>query len=125
MCKSTYICFIVASICLTGNKDWEKLHRREFEKFDSIDVYLQKKRKRAEDMSASVKKTRFVISEVREAVNKLKKKGTPNIVHVFGIQILLTTIHFLMCLFSVFVVSEKDNCKSRDHWHESSDYYFS
>lgn len=63
-----------------GNKDWEKVHRKEFSKFDSIDVYLEKKRKRAEEMTASVKKARTVLHEVQEAVSKLKSKRTPSLV---------------------------------------------
>lgn len=61
----------------TGNKNWEKIHKKNFEKFDSIDVYLQKKRKRVEDMSASVKKAKSLLSEVHSAVSKLKSHKTP------------------------------------------------
>ncbi|XP_076464219.1 uncharacterized protein LOC143296268 [Babylonia areolata] len=62
-----------------GNKDWQKVHKKEFAKFDSIDVYLEKKRKRAEEMTASVKKARTVLHEVQEAVTKLKNKRTPSV----------------------------------------------
>lgn len=60
-----------------GNKNWEKIHKKNFEKFDSIDVYLNKKRKRAEEMSASVKKAKTLLEEVHSAVNKLKSHKTP------------------------------------------------
>ncbi|GFR88099.1 nucleolar and spindle-associated protein 1 [Elysia marginata] len=33
-----------------GNKDWTKIHGKEFSKFDSLDVYLDKKQKRKEDL---------------------------------------------------------------------------
>ncbi|KAL8611007.1 hypothetical protein ACOMHN_042623 [Nucella lapillus] len=62
-----------------GNKDWQKVHKKEFAKFDSIDVYLEKKRKRADEMTASVKKARTVLHEVQEAVAKLKNKRTPSL----------------------------------------------
>ena len=56
------------------------MHKKEFSKFDSIDVYLAKKRKRAEEMMASEKKARTVLHEVQEAVSKLKSKRTPSLV---------------------------------------------
>ncbi|KAK7480364.1 hypothetical protein BaRGS_00028411 [Batillaria attramentaria] len=62
-----------------GNKDWEKVHKKAFAKFDSLDVYLEKKRKRTEDLTASVKKARTVLHEVQEAVTKLKNKRTPSL----------------------------------------------
>ncbi|XP_070179462.1 nucleolar and spindle-associated protein 1-like isoform X2 [Littorina saxatilis] len=62
-----------------GNKDWEKVHKKQFSKLDSIDVYLEKKRKRAEELTASVKKARTVLHEVQEAVTKLKSKRTPSL----------------------------------------------
>ncbi|KAL4237452.1 Nucleolar and spindle-associated protein 1 [Mactra antiquata] len=62
-----------------GNKNWDKIHKKNFEKFDSIDVYLEKKRKRAEDMSASAKKAKTLLSEVHSAVNKLKSHKTPTL----------------------------------------------
>nr|KAG5685784.1 hypothetical protein BaRGS_019847 [Batillaria attramentaria] len=61
------------------NKDWEKVHKKAFAKFDSLDVYLEKKRKRTEDLTASVKKARTVLHEVQEAVTKLKNKRTPSL----------------------------------------------
>ncbi|XP_045187094.2 nucleolar and spindle-associated protein 1-like [Mercenaria mercenaria] len=61
-----------------GNKDWDKIHKKNFDKFDSIDVYLNKKRKRAEEMTASVKKAKTLLSEVRTAVDKLKSHKTPD-----------------------------------------------
>ncbi|KAK7451354.1 hypothetical protein BaRGS_00039826 [Batillaria attramentaria] len=63
----------------TCNKDWEKVHKKAFAKFDSLDVYLEKKRKRTEDLTASVKKARTVLHEVQEAVTKLKNKRTPSL----------------------------------------------
>lgn len=62
-----------------GNKNWDKIHKKNFDKFDSIDVYLEKKRKRAEDLSASVKKARTLLSEVHHAVDKLRSHKTPEV----------------------------------------------
>lgn len=62
-----------------GNKDWQKVHKKEFAKFDSLDVYLAKRQKRNEDLSASVKKARAVLHEVQEVVTKLKSKRTPSL----------------------------------------------
>ncbi|WAR19348.1 NUSAP-like protein [Mya arenaria] len=60
-----------------GNKDWQKIHKKSFAKFDSIDVYLNKKRKRAEELSASVKKAKTLLTEVHSVVNRLKAHKTP------------------------------------------------
>ncbi|XP_005106814.1 nucleolar and spindle-associated protein 1 isoform X2 [Aplysia californica] len=40
-----------------GNKDWTKIHNKAFAKFDSIDVYLEKKQQRVQQLSNSAKKT--------------------------------------------------------------------
>ncbi|KAL5008756.1 hypothetical protein ScPMuIL_014337 [Solemya velum] len=60
-----------------GTPDWQRIHKKEFNKFDSLDVYLDKKRKRADDISASVKKARMMLEEVHAAVDKLKSHETP------------------------------------------------
>jgi hypothetical protein len=39
-----------------GNKDWTKIHKKEFSKFDSLDIYLEKKQQRMEKLSGSAKK---------------------------------------------------------------------
>ena len=61
----------------SGNKDWSKIHKKNFEKFDSLDVYLDKKKKRAEEITASVKKAKNILAEVQASVNKLKSHKTP------------------------------------------------
>ncbi|KAL3874921.1 hypothetical protein ACJMK2_037873 [Sinanodonta woodiana] len=61
-----------------GNKDWEKIHKKEFQKFDSIDVYLQKKKKRAEAITVSVKKTQKLLHQLNVAADKLINHKTPN-----------------------------------------------
>lgn len=60
-----------------GNKDWTKIHKKEFDKFDSIDVYLEKKRKHREDTSMSVKKARLLVEQTKEAISRLKNHKTP------------------------------------------------
>ncbi|KAH3844355.1 hypothetical protein DPMN_086613, partial [Dreissena polymorpha] len=60
-----------------GNKDWKRIHEKQFEKFDSIDVYLDKKRKRAEELTTSVKKARTILDEVHNVANRLKAHKTP------------------------------------------------
>ncbi|XP_025104948.1 nucleolar and spindle-associated protein 1-like [Pomacea canaliculata] len=62
-----------------GNKDWEEVHKKAFAKFDSIDVYLEKRRKRTEELSASVKKARGIMQDVQEKVTKLKNRKTSTI----------------------------------------------
>ncbi|KAK3591563.1 hypothetical protein CHS0354_041608 [Potamilus streckersoni] len=61
-----------------GNKDWEKIHRKEFKKFDSIDVYLQKKKERAEAITASVKKTQKLLHQLNVAADKLISRKSLN-----------------------------------------------
>ena len=60
-----------------GNKDWAKIHKKNFDKFDSIDVYLDKKKQRADEITASVKKAKNILAEVQASVNKLKSHKTP------------------------------------------------
>ncbi|XP_071165025.1 nucleolar and spindle-associated protein 1-like isoform X2 [Mytilus edulis] len=60
-----------------GNKDWTKIHQKEFEKFDSIDVYLNKKRKHREETNMSVKKARMLVEQTKEAIKRLKNHKTP------------------------------------------------
>ena len=45
-----------------GNKDWSKIHKKEFSKFDSLDVYLEKKQQRKDLLSGSGKKVTKGIS---------------------------------------------------------------
>ncbi|XP_059173300.1 nucleolar and spindle-associated protein 1-like isoform X2 [Physella acuta] len=39
-----------------GNKNWTKIHDKEFSKFDSLDVYLEKKQQRMETLTGSGRK---------------------------------------------------------------------
>lgn len=57
-------------------KDWSKIHQKQFEKMDSLDVYLEKKRKRAEELGTSnqVKKVKLHVS-IQEDVPITKKTG--------------------------------------------------
>lgn len=59
------------------NKDWKKIHKKNFEKMESIDEYLAKKRKRNDDYTESVKKTKKILSDTLAMVDKLKSYKTP------------------------------------------------
>ena len=76
---------------LLGNKDWSKIHKKNFEKFDSLDVYLDKKKKRAEEITASVKKAKNILAEVQASVNKLKSHKTPTTENVVSLGIVYIT----------------------------------
>ncbi|XP_028403055.1 nucleolar and spindle-associated protein 1-like [Dendronephthya gigantea] len=59
-------------------KDWTKIHQRQFDKMDSLDVYLTKKRKRAEDLSCSAKKVNLVSAEEKSTTeNKVIQRPKP------------------------------------------------
>ncbi|XP_013391526.1 nucleolar and spindle-associated protein 1-C-like [Lingula anatina] len=60
-----------------GNKDWAKIHQKNFDKMDSIDVYLEKKRERTKSITASVKKARMLTEQAKASVQKLKNHRTP------------------------------------------------
>lgn len=69
---------IIRWFLLTGKtKDWKKIHEKNFEKMESIDEYLTKKRKRNEDYTESVKKTKKILSDTLAMVDKLKSYKTP------------------------------------------------
>ncbi|KAK6180759.1 hypothetical protein SNE40_008753 [Patella caerulea] len=59
--------------------DWKKIHKKEFSRWDSIDVYMEKKRKRAECLTGSLYKAQKLLEETQSAVNKLKNTKTPKI----------------------------------------------
>ena len=46
---------------------------------DSLDVYLEKKRKRTESISASVKKARLLAEQTKAAVNNLRSCMSPSV----------------------------------------------
>ncbi|XP_021361752.1 nucleolar and spindle-associated protein 1-like isoform X2 [Mizuhopecten yessoensis] len=60
-----------------GNKNWTKIHKKEFDKMESIDVYLSKKRRRQDDFASSAKKTKTLLEETKAAISKLKSHKTP------------------------------------------------
>ncbi|CAH1793051.1 unnamed protein product [Owenia fusiformis] len=60
-----------------GNKDWGKIHAKQFEKMDSIDVYLAKKRKQTEAITASLKKANITAAQAKNTIEKIKKNKTP------------------------------------------------
>ena len=49
-----------------GNKDWEKIHKKNFSKMESIQDYMAKKQERNEQLSASMHK----IKQMREKLSK-------------------------------------------------------
>ncbi|XP_033734028.1 nucleolar and spindle-associated protein 1-like isoform X2 [Pecten maximus] len=60
-----------------GSKNWTKIHKKQFDKMDSIDVYLNKKRKRQDEFASSAKKTKTLLEETKAAITKLKSHKTP------------------------------------------------
>ena len=64
-------------LLVTGNKDWASIHQKNFNKMQSIDAYLAKKRQRTATLSASVKKAHMMAMETKSAVEKLKSHTTP------------------------------------------------
>ena len=69
---------------LPGNKDWGKIHQRQFDKMESIDVYYAKKRKRIESLSTSMKKVKMMTEQMRSALTSLKKHKTPPSIQKVG-----------------------------------------
>ncbi|XP_038075413.1 nucleolar and spindle-associated protein 1-like [Patiria miniata] len=60
-----------------GNKDWSRIHQAQFDKMESIDDYVARKRKRTETLSASVKRAKLTADETRVAVQSLTSHRTP------------------------------------------------
>ena len=58
-------------------KDWAKIHKRQWDKMDSIDDYLAKKRKRTESVTQSVKKLKLMTEQMRANLSSIKKPKTP------------------------------------------------
>lgn len=54
---------------------WNKIHQSQFEKMDSIDVYLEKKRKRMEGFNQSVKRAKTVVDACKSG-NRNSKTPT-------------------------------------------------
>ncbi|BFZ11622.1 hypothetical protein BsWGS_14662 [Bradybaena similaris] len=54
-----------------GNKDWTKIHSKEFSKFDSLDVYLERKQQRMEKLTGSAKRPTAVATR-RQRPNIVK-----------------------------------------------------
>ncbi|XP_002736777.1 nucleolar and spindle-associated protein 1-B-like, partial [Saccoglossus kowalevskii] len=60
-----------------GNKDWNKIHSKGFDKMEGIDQYLERKRQRMESLSASTKKAKKIVDEAKNAAENLKAVKTP------------------------------------------------
>ncbi|XP_071799882.1 nucleolar and spindle-associated protein 1-B-like [Asterias amurensis] len=60
-----------------GNKDWSRIHQTNFNKMESIDDYLARKRKRTDTLSASVKRAKLIADEAKAAVETLTTHRTP------------------------------------------------
>lgn len=59
----------------TPANKWNKIHKQQFEKMDSIDVYLEKKRKRMEGFNQSVKKAKIVVDGCKEEKENRKSSA--------------------------------------------------
>ncbi len=58
-------------LCMSlGNKDWSRIHQKQFDKMDGLDAYIEKKNKRTESITysvnASVKKARSAIETLKQ-----------------------------------------------------------
>lgn len=63
--------------CFVGNKNWEGIHKKEFNKMESIDEYLQRKRQRTESLTTSMKKMKVLSQQMRKVVDSVKTYRTP------------------------------------------------
>ncbi|EDO43653.1 predicted protein [Nematostella vectensis] len=54
-------------------KDWSSVHGQLFKKMDSIDVYLEKKRKRTQSFYQNVKKAKMTLDAAKSSVAEMKK----------------------------------------------------
>lgn len=63
--------------CMVGNKDWEKIHAKQFSKMKSLDQYVAEKNARIDKMSASLKKIRQMRDTMKSNVESLKNYRTP------------------------------------------------
>ncbi|XP_071963021.1 nucleolar and spindle-associated protein 1-like [Antedon mediterranea] len=61
----------------SATKDWSKLHQKQFEKMESIDDYLARKRKRTEELSSSVKKAKTLTERTKSVVCAMQAYQTP------------------------------------------------
>lgn len=90
---------------LAGNKDWKKVHNRNFSKMDSLSTYLEKRKQRQEALTNSTQKTKLVLEQTRSAIKKLKEiKTPPTISKVCSLCVVLCG--------SVFLVTEMVHCGS-------------
>ncbi|XP_072030870.1 uncharacterized protein [Amphiura filiformis] len=70
-----------------GSKNWAKIHAARMEKMESIDDYLERKRKRTENLCASVKRAKIVAEEAKAAMETLKAHKTPPVKGKLGPKI--------------------------------------
>ncbi|XP_033115856.1 nucleolar and spindle-associated protein 1-like [Anneissia japonica] len=61
----------------SATKDWSKVHKRQFDKMESIDDYLARKRQRTDELTSSVKKAKTLTERTKNAVENLKAYRTP------------------------------------------------
>nr|XP_039259973.1 nucleolar and spindle-associated protein 1-like [Styela clava] len=57
-----------------GNKDWNKLHNKKFDKLESIDDYERRKKVRAERLLGSNKKNNASLSKLAQPVKRSRSK---------------------------------------------------
>ncbi|XP_029638147.1 nucleolar and spindle-associated protein 1-like isoform X1 [Octopus sinensis] len=53
-----------------AGKKWEKIHRKMFQKFDSLDVYLEKKNKRAQKLLTPARLAKQIVEENKKISEK-------------------------------------------------------
>lgn len=60
-----------------GQQRWQKIHAKQFDKMESIDTYLEKKKKRVEIVNGSAQKAKTVAEQTSSVLKKMKKMHTP------------------------------------------------
>ncbi|ESP01612.1 hypothetical protein LOTGIDRAFT_238228 [Lottia gigantea] len=60
--------------------DWKKIHKKEFSRWDNLETYMEKRKKRAEGLTGSFNSVHKLLKETQTAVDRLKNTKTPQIV---------------------------------------------
>ena len=62
---------------VVGNRDWEKIHQREFKRMEGLDSYVQRKKERSDNLTQSISKMRLLTQNCRFTVDSAKQYRTP------------------------------------------------
>uniref|UniRef100_A0A0B7BPN8 Nucleolar and spindle-associated protein 1 n=1 Tax=Arion vulgaris TaxID=1028688 RepID=A0A0B7BPN8_9EUPU len=65
-----------------GNKNWTKIHNKEFSKFDSLDIYLEKKQQRIGKLTGSAKQPAAAVQSKRRMAKIVKPVSRPQVAAV-------------------------------------------